>query len=76
MAAFEKVNRPLGSRSDRPLFEFIAGKQSLKFRFRKAVSRHRVLRAHSGSSQLGKADPQERRNSPALRGFIAQRPVE
>lgn len=35
-----------GSRSDRPHFEFIAGKQALKFRFLEAASRHRALRAH------------------------------
>jgi len=37
----------LGSRRDRPPFEFIAGKRSVKFRFPEADIYHRVLTTDS-----------------------------
>jgi len=36
----DDVNGRTGHRRDRPLFGFIAGKRSVKFRFPKAASRH------------------------------------
>lgn len=39
-------------RDDRPSFGFIAEKRSVRFRFPEAVSRRRILRAHSGHSYL------------------------